>query len=357
MRRRGIDQPGAAARSCSPAPFAAPPVIELDSWLAEHDAAFATGARRRFVRRPRSPGSSTLPPPTIPVCKEGRDLELPPWNKGRYGTAIGRAVHAVLQTVDLATGAGSPTSPLRRPRPRACSATSRPSPARAVRARSPTVARACAAEYWRETYVAVPVEGSRSRVTSTWCTATGRPARVWSSSTTRPTRSPTTRCSRPGSRTIGCRAPRTRSRSPRPPATASTVVSSCSSRRPGCARSRSRAPSSRRDRGGPRARSDRCVTTRRVRSPGARRRLIRGRADPGGTGRGCAILVEPVRPARFTVNFVLTVALGATALATSLALLVPAAARLGAAISPMPKVDVSLKTQPQRSYVFDSHGR
>ncbi|MET0895085.1 MAG: UvrD-helicase domain-containing protein [Acidimicrobiia bacterium] len=37
--------------------------------------------------------------------KGGRDLELPPWNKGRYGTAIGRAVHAVLQTVDLATGA------------------------------------------------------------------------------------------------------------------------------------------------------------------------------------------------------------------------------------------------------------
>ena len=40
------------------------------------------------------------------LAKDGRDLELPPWNKGRYGTAIGRAVHAVLQTVDLATGAG-----------------------------------------------------------------------------------------------------------------------------------------------------------------------------------------------------------------------------------------------------------
>ena len=40
------------------------------------------------------------------LAKEPRDLELPPWNKGRYGTAIGRAVHAVLQTVDLATGAG-----------------------------------------------------------------------------------------------------------------------------------------------------------------------------------------------------------------------------------------------------------
>ncbi len=38
--------------------------------------------------------------------KAARNLELPPWNKGRYGTAVGRAVHAVLQTIDLATGFG-----------------------------------------------------------------------------------------------------------------------------------------------------------------------------------------------------------------------------------------------------------
>jgi RecB family exonuclease len=40
------------------------------------------------------------------LAKDARDLELPPWNKGRYGTAVGRAVHGVLQSVDLATGAG-----------------------------------------------------------------------------------------------------------------------------------------------------------------------------------------------------------------------------------------------------------
>ncbi len=39
--------------------------------------------------------------------KEPRDLELPPWNKGRYGTAVGRAVHAVLQAVDLAAAVGA----------------------------------------------------------------------------------------------------------------------------------------------------------------------------------------------------------------------------------------------------------
>ena len=38
--------------------------------------------------------------------KDPVDLDLPPWQRGRYGTAIGRAVHAVLQFADLATGDG-----------------------------------------------------------------------------------------------------------------------------------------------------------------------------------------------------------------------------------------------------------
>jgi ATP-dependent exoDNAse (exonuclease V) beta subunit len=40
------------------------------------------------------------------VHKDPRDIDLPPWQKGRYGSAIGRAVHAVLQGVDLVTGDG-----------------------------------------------------------------------------------------------------------------------------------------------------------------------------------------------------------------------------------------------------------
>jgi hypothetical protein len=40
------------------------------------------------------------------LAKGARDLELPPWSKGRYGSAIGRAVHAVLQAVDLGSGEG-----------------------------------------------------------------------------------------------------------------------------------------------------------------------------------------------------------------------------------------------------------
>ncbi len=39
------------------------------------------------------------------IQKEPVDLDLPPWQRGRYGTAVGRAVHAVLQFADLGTGA------------------------------------------------------------------------------------------------------------------------------------------------------------------------------------------------------------------------------------------------------------
>ena len=40
------------------------------------------------------------------LAKGPRDIDLPPWQKGRYGSAIGRAVHGALQTVDLASGEG-----------------------------------------------------------------------------------------------------------------------------------------------------------------------------------------------------------------------------------------------------------
>ncbi len=38
--------------------------------------------------------------------REDRETEAEPWRRGRAGTSVGRAVHAVLQSVDLATGTG-----------------------------------------------------------------------------------------------------------------------------------------------------------------------------------------------------------------------------------------------------------
>lgn len=55
------------------------------------------------VPMPEGLALDSLPPG---LDKAARDLEKPAWLKGRYGTEIGRAVHATLQTVDLATGEG-----------------------------------------------------------------------------------------------------------------------------------------------------------------------------------------------------------------------------------------------------------
>ena len=200
--------------------------------------AFATGqapplrvrdrarAARRRRRRRDDPG----------MMKEGRDLELPPWNKGRYGTAIGRAVHAVLQTVDLATGAGL------------ADLAAAQAAAEGVLGHEATIARARAVGAWKR-HGARRVRGGvlardlrrgpggraharglrRSRVPP------GRRDRRRSRRRRLQDRRdrPTTRRSRRSSRTTGCRERRTRSRSRRPRVSASIAASSCSSAQDG----------------------------------------------------------------------------------------------------------------------------
>jgi ATP-dependent exoDNAse (exonuclease V) beta subunit len=97
-------------------------------------------------------------------AKGARDLELPPWTKGRYGTAIGRAVHAVLQTADLSAGAPAEGTlagaALQDAVAAQCLAEGVVEYADVVAdlARSalssPLVARAAARPHWRETWVA-----------------------------------------------------------------------------------------------------------------------------------------------------------------------------------------------------------
>ncbi|MDY7105214.1 MAG: UvrD-helicase domain-containing protein [Actinomycetota bacterium] len=90
--------------------------------------------------------------------KGGVDLELPPWNKGRYGTAIGRAVHAVLQTAELTTGEGIDDAAAAQAAAEAV-VDHTDLVARLARAAltSPAVTEAAAGRHWRELYVAAPV--------------------------------------------------------------------------------------------------------------------------------------------------------------------------------------------------------
>jgi ATP-dependent exoDNAse (exonuclease V) beta subunit len=93
-------------------------------------------------------------PQVAGLAKGLRDVELPPWTKGRYGSAIGRAVHGVLQTVDLATGEGLEDAVASQ-----CVAEGVTEHAEVVRALarsaldSEVVKRAATRPHWRESYV------------------------------------------------------------------------------------------------------------------------------------------------------------------------------------------------------------
>ena len=81
-----------------------------------------------------------------------------PWKRGRGGTALGRAVHSVLQTIDLTTGHGIDETSR-------AQATAEGIPHRweevarlaRVAVNSAVVRRATASRYWREAPVAIPV--------------------------------------------------------------------------------------------------------------------------------------------------------------------------------------------------------
>ncbi|MFC8596826.1 UvrD-helicase domain-containing protein [Isoptericola sp. NPDC057191] len=88
------------------------PLPPYDEWLAGVTAARTSSERDAAISASGLEGTEpavVLAEPddvTEGQAKGARDLELPPWSKGRYGSAIGRAVHGVLQAVDLATGDG-----------------------------------------------------------------------------------------------------------------------------------------------------------------------------------------------------------------------------------------------------------
>ena len=88
------------------------------------------------------------------AAKGALNVELPAWSKGRYGSAIGRAVHGVLQQVDLSTGAGLEEAVASQ-----CVAEGVETHADVVTAlvrsalESDVVRRAAARDHWREMYV------------------------------------------------------------------------------------------------------------------------------------------------------------------------------------------------------------
>jgi ATP-dependent helicase/nuclease subunit A len=89
-----------------------PDPVARDRWGAERAAQLVAAARPASVAattlaRAAAPDRTGEPLEADPgLAKDEPEVEQPAWKRGRAGTAIGRAVHAVLQTVDLASGEG-----------------------------------------------------------------------------------------------------------------------------------------------------------------------------------------------------------------------------------------------------------
>jgi ATP-dependent exoDNAse (exonuclease V) beta subunit len=137
------------------------PIIVLGEWRAERDAALQRAGRPTAVAATALTDEGAHDPATdltAGLRKRPRDLDLPPWLKGRYGTAVGRAVHGTLQTIDLATGAGLDATVAAQ-----CEAEAIPDRADQVRAlaaaalTSPSVVAAATRAHWREVYACTPI--------------------------------------------------------------------------------------------------------------------------------------------------------------------------------------------------------
>jgi ATP-dependent helicase/nuclease subunit A len=153
-----------------------PPAVDAEPLIEASERAWAERCRMLEDRR-RLPSSAAtainavLPPdPTSdgsvdadglgPIVDDKPEAgpDAPTWRRGRAGTAIGRAVHAVLQTVDLATGDDIDKTALAQASAEGVDDAA-PEIARAVKAAlgSDLVRDAVSRPHWREVYVAAPV--------------------------------------------------------------------------------------------------------------------------------------------------------------------------------------------------------
>jgi ATP-dependent helicase/nuclease subunit A len=139
----------------SPAEHLEPAWADPDEWERERHRAFTTARWRPSVSATFLAGEADTDPG---LDKGAVDLDLPPWQRGRYGTAVGRAVHAVLQYADFRTGANVDAEAAAQ-----CAAegiigmdTTVARLARSALA-APIVQRAIEASHHRELFVAAPV--------------------------------------------------------------------------------------------------------------------------------------------------------------------------------------------------------
>ncbi len=155
----GVEPIGQLPPIVAPQPLA---LLPFDSWATERNRALTRAGRPTTVSATALTEDGRADAEAEPdpgLQKRPRDLDLPPWLKGRYGSAVGRAVHGVLQTIDLATGEGLGAAVAAQ-----CEAEAVSDVAGHVRRLAsdalvaPSVKEAAANPHWREVYVCAPIE-------------------------------------------------------------------------------------------------------------------------------------------------------------------------------------------------------
>jgi len=108
----GAERAEVTLRAVAATPAAANTIEWADhtEWATERHRAFDAASRRTGIAATRlseelAGGSERTTVDDPGLDKRPVNVELPPWQRGRYGTSIGRAVHGVLQFCDLAIGA------------------------------------------------------------------------------------------------------------------------------------------------------------------------------------------------------------------------------------------------------------
>ena len=146
--RTGLSPPRVATRA---------PLLDKDQWLARRSEA-TSAARRSTVVSATTLARQVAEAADPGLNKNARNLDLPPWLKGRFGTDFGRAVHGVMQVIDLATGEGLPEAAAAQAAAEGVDNRRATVEQVARSALDTQVARqAAAGEHWREVWVAATV--------------------------------------------------------------------------------------------------------------------------------------------------------------------------------------------------------
>ena len=169
----GAADPTSGARVLDPTSTAVPrphvPAVQLEwadpeEWATERDRVLDAASRRTGIAATRLAEEVAATAERDLVDDPGLDkrpvnVELPPWQRGRYGTSIGRAVHGVLQFCDLADGHDIDTLSRAQCAAEGVIGLEAQVAALARSATSAPIVRtvAAGAEHWRELFVAAPV--------------------------------------------------------------------------------------------------------------------------------------------------------------------------------------------------------